>query len=168
MREQLEKEVRKRFGSMLGPKERKEMREEIVLNALDRYDEEIGNGASPEDAYETALQSVGDSQELNTLPEQKPKPKAWKYILFGLYLLIADFLLMLFAFLFKRIFIFALIGFAGIGFVLFHFLFQRSDKHAYQYLYILGILIISFAFFVPLFLWLFVSVASCIDPNAFY
>ena len=168
MREQLEKEIRKRFGSMSGSKERKEMREEIVLNALDRYDEEIGNGASPEDAYETALQSVGDLQELNTLPEQKPKPKAWKYILFGLYLLIADLLLMFVAVLFKRIFIFALIGFAGIGYVLFRSLFQRIDKHVYQFLCVLGILIVSLVIFVPLFLWLFVSVASCIDPNAFY
>ncbi len=64
MREQLEKDIKKRFGSTFGDKRRKEMRDEILLNALDRYDEEIGNGATPEDAYETALQSVGDLKEL--------------------------------------------------------------------------------------------------------
>lgn len=60
MREQLEKEIRKCFGFTFGSKRREEMRQEIISNAFDRYDEEIENGTSEADAYDIALSSVSD------------------------------------------------------------------------------------------------------------
>ncbi len=60
MREKLEREIKRKFGSVLGSKKLKEQRLEVVTDALDRYDEEIANGVSEADAYHTALSSVGD------------------------------------------------------------------------------------------------------------
>lgn len=64
MREKLEKDITTRFGAVYGSKKLAEQRNEIVTNALDRYDEEIQNGATPEDAYNTAMLSVGDMRVL--------------------------------------------------------------------------------------------------------
>lgn len=64
MREKLIKYIKKRFGSVCGSHELKEMRGEITLNALERYDEEIKNGADERSAYDTAIGSIGDINEL--------------------------------------------------------------------------------------------------------
>ncbi len=63
MRENLKKYICRllpAFGSM----KIKEHRREIIANAQDRYDEEIAGGASPKDAYQTAIKSLGDINDL--------------------------------------------------------------------------------------------------------
>lgn len=60
MRDKLAKEIKKRFGAAYGSKELKEIRAEMIKNALDRYDEEIANGANETDAFNTARDSLGD------------------------------------------------------------------------------------------------------------
>lgn len=64
MRERLAKYIGKKFGASYGSAELKELRQELIANALDRYDEEIRNGASEDQAYRTAAESVGNMGEL--------------------------------------------------------------------------------------------------------
>ena len=64
MREQLEKEIIRRFGPCYGSKRCREQLREIITNALDRYDEEIRNGAASNDAYQIALSSIGSFKDL--------------------------------------------------------------------------------------------------------
>lgn len=64
MREQLEKDIKAQFGSVRGSRKLEEQRREIITNALDRYDEEIENGATPAEAYKTAFRSIGDLRKL--------------------------------------------------------------------------------------------------------
>ena len=64
MRERLEQDIIRQFGPVYGSKKKKEQRQEIVTNALDRYDEELSNGASEEDAYRTTMASIGDLHAL--------------------------------------------------------------------------------------------------------
>lgn len=64
MHERLENDIKKAFGHCYGSKKLKENLREIITNALDRYDEEIENGASPEEAYHTAYASIGSIKEL--------------------------------------------------------------------------------------------------------
>ena len=64
MRELLEQDIIRQFGPVYGLKKKKELRQEIVTNALDRYDEELSNGASEEDAYRTTMASIGDLHAL--------------------------------------------------------------------------------------------------------
>lgn len=64
MRKQLERDITAHFGLVFGSKKLAEQRREIITNALDRYDEEIQNGASPTEAYKTAFRSISDLREL--------------------------------------------------------------------------------------------------------
>lgn len=64
MRIQLEKVIKKKFGPVFNSHQLKYQRQEIVADVLERYDEEIRNGASEEEAYRIALNSVGDFREL--------------------------------------------------------------------------------------------------------
>ena len=73
MRKCLEKIIKKKYGNVCCSKRRLEQRQEIVSNALERYDEEITNGATPQQAYETVVDSLGD---LSILNESKPKEHA--------------------------------------------------------------------------------------------
>ena len=136
MREQLVKEIKKRFGFTFGAKRRKEMREEIILNALDRYDEEVGNGASPEDAYATALRSVGDLQEL------KVNGRTIRIVFFIAICVFAAASLVNMAILSWLIFAFTLIGYALLLSVLWHLLFDPFRKTHYIVKLIIGILIV--------------------------
>ena len=154
MREQLEKEIRKRFGSMSGSKERKEMREEIVLNALDRYDEEIGNGASPEDAYERALQSVGDLREL------KVNGRSIRIVFFIAICVFAAASLVNMALLSWLIFAFALIGYALLLPALWRLLFGQYRKNCHKVMLIIGILIVANTLILTIFLSILVSSVS--------
>ncbi len=60
MRDQLAEAVRRRYGAAFSSKKDKGLLDELVLSALDRYDEEIRNGATESEAYDAALASVGD------------------------------------------------------------------------------------------------------------
>ena len=60
MRDDLIRYVKKRFGPTYGSRELKELRSEIVGNALERYDEAVASGADSRQAYGAAVDSLGD------------------------------------------------------------------------------------------------------------
>ena len=76
MREQLEQDIIKQFGPVYGSKKKKEQRQEIITNALDRYDEEIRNGSSEEDAYRVTMESIGDLHALRKLLSSRSQDHA--------------------------------------------------------------------------------------------
>ena len=70
MREQLTQYVNLLFA---GAPDSGEIREEILQNTLDRYDDLIGQGKSPEAAYRLAISGIGDINEiLGTQPTVIP------------------------------------------------------------------------------------------------
>lgn len=74
MRESLVKYVKKQFGSTFGSRELKELRSEIINNALQRYDEAINAGADKKQAYDTAVDSLGDIKSMlagMNIPEKR-------------------------------------------------------------------------------------------------
>ena len=64
MRIQLEKVIKKKFGPVFNSHQLKYQRQEIVADVLERYDEEIRNGAASNDAYQIALSSIGSFKDL--------------------------------------------------------------------------------------------------------
>ena len=64
MREKLERDIKRKFGFLYGSYELEAQRQEIITNALDHYDEEIANGASEAHAYQAAIASIGNLNEL--------------------------------------------------------------------------------------------------------
>ena len=52
-----------------------EMKQEILQNSLDRYDDLISQGKSPESAYRLAISGIGDINEIlgGTLPSSQPQ-----------------------------------------------------------------------------------------------
>ena len=80
MREQLVQYVNLLFA---GAKETDEIRAEILQNTLDRYDDLIGQGKSPEAAYQLAISGIGDISEIlsgcasaSVAPPQNPTTKS--------------------------------------------------------------------------------------------
>lgn len=81
MREQLEQYVTLLFA---GAKDCEDIRQEILQNTLDRYDDLIAEGKVPEAAYRLAITGIGDVNEILgvksqstptiTLPSPKAKP----------------------------------------------------------------------------------------------
>lgn len=73
MREQLIQYVNLLFA---GAADSEEMRQEILQNTLDRYDDLISQGKSPEAAYQLAICGIGDINEIlgNTAPQNTPRP----------------------------------------------------------------------------------------------
>jgi len=68
MREQLINYVSLLFA---GTKDADDVRQEIMQNTLDRYDDMIAQGKTPEAAYRLAISGIGDINEiLNTIPGQ--------------------------------------------------------------------------------------------------
>ena len=90
MREKLIEYVNLLFA---GTDNTQEIREEILQNTLDRYDDLIAQGKAPEAAYRLAISGIGDVNEILQTPlapttsapvptEEKPKEKPmWKHIL---------------------------------------------------------------------------------------
>ena len=69
MREELEKYVNDLFA---GNPEAEEIRQEILLNTLDRYDDLIAQGKNPQAAYSLAIAGIGDvSGLLHQAPAQE-------------------------------------------------------------------------------------------------
>lgn len=69
-----------------------EIKQEIMQNTLDRYDDLINQGKSPEAAYRLAISGIGDIQEILGGDEEtprppvasvaaEPQPKVWKTVL---------------------------------------------------------------------------------------
>lgn len=74
MREQLIQYVSLLFA---GAKNAEDIKQEILQNTLDRYDDMIAQGRSPESAYRLAISGIGDINEiLNTLPQDASHPGA--------------------------------------------------------------------------------------------
>ena len=51
-----------------------EIREEILRNTLDKYDDLVGQGKSPEAAYRLAISGIGDVNEILGNPQASPGP----------------------------------------------------------------------------------------------
>lgn len=72
MREQLISYVDLLFAGTSGCED---MKQEILQNTLERYDDLIGQGKSPEAAYRLAISGIGDINELlGTAPTTAPSP----------------------------------------------------------------------------------------------
>ena len=100
MREQLIHYVSLLFA---GAKNAEDIQQEIMQNTLDRYDDMIAQGKTPEAAYRLAISGIGDINEiLNTIPcqdssdyaapipaseENSPASKIIRAIAIGLYIL---------------------------------------------------------------------------------
>ena len=69
MREQLIKYIDLLFA---GAPEAEDIKQEILQNTLDRYDDLIDQGKSPEAAYRLAISGIGDVNEL--LGASSPAP----------------------------------------------------------------------------------------------
>ncbi len=89
MREQLIHYIDLLFAAAPGAGE---IKQEILQNTLDRYDDLINQGKSPEAAYRLAISGIGDIQEIlgddEETPQQpvtsvstEPQKKVWKTIL---------------------------------------------------------------------------------------
>ena len=86
MREQLRQEVLRRFAGAPDTQQARDLRDEILSNTLQRYDDLLAGGKSEQEAYASALESVGDVEELlSSLPraaqaepvrEAQPKAEA--------------------------------------------------------------------------------------------
>lgn len=77
MRDKLVRDIKRKFGPVFGSEQLKAQRQEIVTNALDRYDEEIQNGASEADAYRTAMNSIGNMKSLKESIGWQDKRNFW-------------------------------------------------------------------------------------------
>ena len=86
MREQLRQEVLRRFAGAPDTQQARDLRDEILSNTLQRYDDLLAGGKSEQEAYASALESIGDVEELlSSLPrtaqaepvrEAQPKAEA--------------------------------------------------------------------------------------------
>ncbi len=73
MREQLEQYVKLLFA---GSKGEEDMQQEILQNTLDRYDDLIAQGKTPEAAYRLAISGIGDLSEVLSQGAAAPKAPA--------------------------------------------------------------------------------------------
>ncbi|MDO5100981.1 MAG: permease prefix domain 1-containing protein [Eubacteriales bacterium] len=64
MQEKIRQEIKGRFAD--GPKTRRmlELKEEIIANAIDKYEDMLSAGHDPQDAYEVVIHSIGNVEEL--------------------------------------------------------------------------------------------------------
>jgi len=75
MRKQLEKQIKKLCRKSLRSASGKEFYAELLQNTLERYDEELLHGRSEVEAYEIALSSVGDVDEIVMKNSKRSIPK---------------------------------------------------------------------------------------------
>ena len=71
MRQQLIKYVDLLFA---GATDAEDIKQEILQNTLDRYDDLLSQGKTPEAAYRLAISGIGDINELLGTPLQNPAP----------------------------------------------------------------------------------------------
>ncbi|MBO5031980.1 MAG: hypothetical protein J6C19_10840 [Lachnospiraceae bacterium] len=126
----MKEKIRQHFNQIFAdaPKTRKalDLKQEMVQNAMDKYDDMVADGYSEEDAYQNVIESIGDVSELFTevedknlltLPEKDRKKKAMlTAAAVGLYIF-AGGVFMFFA-MFNDIFGSVGVDFASLGFVL--------------------------------------------------
>ena len=75
MKEELEKYVNLLFA---GNPEAEDIKQEILLNTLDRYDDLIAQGKNPQAAYSLAIAGIGDVSELLSKPQATEGPATEK------------------------------------------------------------------------------------------
>lgn len=64
MREKLIQYIDRLFADAESTPRLREMHDELLQNCLDRYDEELGNGKSEQEAYDRAIDAIGDMNGL--------------------------------------------------------------------------------------------------------
>ena len=64
MREQLRQEVLRRFAGAPDTQQARDLRDEILSNTLQRYDDLLAGGKSEQEAYDTVIQGIGDVRPL--------------------------------------------------------------------------------------------------------
>lgn len=64
MREQLKVYVDRMFAQTVRSQEAQDFHDELLQNTLDRFDDEVRNGHTEQDAYRIAVLSLGNSEEL--------------------------------------------------------------------------------------------------------
>ena len=71
----MKEKIRQHFNQIFAdaPKTRKalDLKQEMVQNAMDKYDDMVADGYSEEDAYQNVIESIGDVSELFTEVEDK-------------------------------------------------------------------------------------------------
>lgn len=77
MREQLIQYVSLLFA---GANDLEDVKQEILQNTLDRYDDMVGEGRSPESAYRLAISGIGDINEILGAASHVQSPKAWSVL----------------------------------------------------------------------------------------
>lgn len=82
MREQLRAYVRRLFAQAPDTQRNRELREEILQNTLDRFDDLVAQGVPEESAYTQAVGSIGDVENLIE-PAPKKKQTPWGAIVLG-------------------------------------------------------------------------------------
>lgn len=85
MRKKLIGYVDAQFAHLPKSAQMRDLHDEILLNTLDRYDEEIAAGADEESAYRTAAESIGDLDELIEPQASKKGSTLRKVIAIALY-----------------------------------------------------------------------------------
>ena len=83
MREQLRAYVRRLFAQAPDTQRNRELREEILQNTLDRFDDLIAQGVPEENAYTQAVGSIGDVESLLE-PAPEKKQTHWGAIALGI------------------------------------------------------------------------------------
>ena len=82
MREQLRAYVLRLFAQAPDTQRNRELREEILQNTLDRFDDLVAQGVPEESAYTQAVGSIGDVENLIE-PAPKKKQTPWGAIVLG-------------------------------------------------------------------------------------
>lgn len=75
MRKKLEKHVNQLFKNSRKDPAARELREEVLQNTLDRFEEEIAAGKSEQEAYRIAVNAIGDIELAMEQTEKRPRKK---------------------------------------------------------------------------------------------
>ena len=75
MREKLKQYVDRLFVQRRQTQQTQELHDEILQNSFDRYDDAVARGLSPEEAYRTAVDGIGDLEPI--LREGAPAGSRW-------------------------------------------------------------------------------------------
>lgn len=95
MKEELKKYVELLFAGTTGTEE---IRQEILQNTLDKYDDLIAQGKSPEAAYRLSISGIGDISEIlsedkeapavtEEVPKEEEKSKLMRAVAIGFYII---------------------------------------------------------------------------------
>lgn len=83
MREKLKDYVNSLFRGAPDTQRNRELREEILQNTLDRFDDLVAQGCTEEEAYSQAVASIGDVRQLWEAGPERPRRRHTGWIVFG-------------------------------------------------------------------------------------